>query len=162
MKIVKDNAKFDVGEFNIDGDIPISTVVLSQPPPPMFTYDQDGNNVQFVQLTSGVFTSFEWDFDSDGVIDSYDENPTYSYETEGDFSVVLTAYDDADCKNSYNAIVNVYASLLFYAPDIFTPNGDSHNDEFKVSIEIKIIKFLFIVLVYILSNISYKFFFSFF
>ena len=124
----------NVGEFNIDGDIPTSNVVLSQPPAPMFTYDQDGNNVQFVQLTSGLFTSFEWDFDSDGIIDSYDENPTYSYETEGDFSVVLTAYDDADCENSYNAIVNVYASLLFYAPDIFTPNGDSHNDEFKVSI----------------------------
>lgn len=34
--------------------------------------------------------SWEWDFDGDDVIDSYQQNPTFTYESEGIYSVTLT------------------------------------------------------------------------
>ena len=37
--------------------------------------------------------TFEWDFDSDGIIDSTEQNPAYKYTTEGDYTVKLTVKD---------------------------------------------------------------------
>ena len=122
------------GDENIEGDMAIANITVSVPPAPEFTFDQDVEDVQFIQLTEGIFSNYEWDFDNDGTIDSYEFEPTHTYEEEGDFTVVLTAYDDLGCENKFNAIINVSASLFFYAPDIFTPNGDGINEAFHVSV----------------------------
>ncbi|MCD4817904.1 MAG: PKD domain-containing protein [Candidatus Cloacimonetes bacterium] len=63
--------------------------------------------VQFTDLSEGGFLnlsnqfknnlrdidSWEWDFDNDGTIDSYEQNPTFIYTDYGNFSVSLTASD---------------------------------------------------------------------
>ena len=122
------------GVLNVDGDVPTSEVTVSQPPEPVFVFDQDQNQIQFIQMTDGIFTEFEWDFDNDGTIDSYDFEPLHTYDEEGNYTVVLKAYDDLGCTNSYNAIINIYTTLFFYAPDVFTPNGDGVNESFNVSV----------------------------
>ena len=40
----------------------------------------------------GIF-SWAWDFNGDDVIDSFEQNPTFTYETPGSYTVVLTAYE---------------------------------------------------------------------
>ena len=122
------------GTENTNGDVPVAEVVASLPPAPEFVFDQDGSIIQFEQLTDGIFTEFEWDFNNDGSIDSYEFEPLHTYDSEGDFTVVLNAYDDLGCRNSFNAIVNVYATLFFYAPDVFTPDGNGINELFNVSV----------------------------
>ncbi len=47
--------------------------------------------VHFTDLTLGNPNSWEWDFNNDGSIDSYEENPTYIYMEAGIFTVSLTA-----------------------------------------------------------------------
>ena len=47
-------------------------------------------DIQFTDLSQGSITSWAWDFDSDGVIDSTLQNPTYSYTRNGDYTVTLT------------------------------------------------------------------------
>jgi PKD repeat protein len=37
--------------------------------------------------------SYEWDFDNDGIVDSTDENPSYTYINPGTYTVKLTATD---------------------------------------------------------------------
>ena len=37
--------------------------------------------------------SWAWDFNGDDVIDSIEQNPTFTYETPGSYTVVLTAYE---------------------------------------------------------------------
>lgn len=49
--------------------------------------------VQFCNYSIGDIQSYEWDFDNDGVIDSYDEEPEYTYQDTGYYSVKLTVYD---------------------------------------------------------------------
>ena len=41
-----------------------------------------------------TIVSWEWDFQSDGVIDSYEQNPVCLYEVQGLYSVSLTVCDD--------------------------------------------------------------------
>ena len=46
--------------------------------------------IKFADLSQGKVTSWAWDFDSDGVIDSTVQNPTHSYTRNGDYTVTLT------------------------------------------------------------------------
>jgi len=41
-------------------------------------------------------TEYEWDFDNDGVIDSYDQHPTWIYNEPGQYTVSLTACTEQD------------------------------------------------------------------
>ena len=52
--------------------------------------------VQFTDLSTAentTITSWEWDFENDGTIDSYDQNPTWTYNDTGTFTVSLTVSD---------------------------------------------------------------------
>ncbi|MCD4817777.1 MAG: right-handed parallel beta-helix repeat-containing protein [Candidatus Cloacimonetes bacterium] len=53
--------------------------------------------VEFTDLTSGYPTEWEWDFNNDGEIDSYAQNPVWTFEEQGVYTVSLTS------SNSYNA-----------------------------------------------------------
>lgn len=48
--------------------------------------------VNFTDLSTSptALTSWQWDFDNDGTIDSTEQNPTYTYENAGTYSVKLT------------------------------------------------------------------------
>ncbi len=48
-------------------------------------------------------TSWEWDFDSNGTIDSRDKNPTWTYTTPGLYSVTLTASNATD-RHTYTEV----------------------------------------------------------
>lgn len=43
---------------------------------------------------SSTIVSWEWDFQNDGVIDSYEQNPVWEYTEQGYYSVKLTVSDD--------------------------------------------------------------------
>jgi PKD repeat protein len=47
-------------------------------------------SVQFTDVSSGTITDYAWDFNNDGVIDSTEQNPGYTYATAGTFTVTLT------------------------------------------------------------------------
>ena len=47
-------------------------------------------DIKFTDLSQGKVTSWAWDFDNDGVIDSTEQNPTHSYARNGDYTVTLT------------------------------------------------------------------------
>ncbi|MFA7138536.1 MAG: FG-GAP-like repeat-containing protein [Bacteroidales bacterium] len=49
--------------------------------------------VQFTNLSSPNATCWEWDFECDGLIDSYEKNPLFTYASPGLFSVKLTVSD---------------------------------------------------------------------
>jgi PKD repeat protein len=63
--------------------------------------------VQFIDLSnlSQTIISWEWDFDNDGTIDSYDQNPTWIFNDEGTYTVYLKVTDgqteDVEIKTNY-------------------------------------------------------------
>lgn len=55
--------------------------------------------VQFTDLSTsinGPITSWEWDFDNDGTVDSYDQNPEWTYTDNGSYTVKLTVSDGSE------------------------------------------------------------------
>ncbi|MCD4732345.1 MAG: choice-of-anchor D domain-containing protein, partial [Bacteroidales bacterium] len=55
------------------------------------TYGHVPFYVQFTDLTTGNATFWEWDFNNDGTIDSYEQNPSFTYNDVGIYTVVLIA-----------------------------------------------------------------------
>lgn len=72
--------------------------------------------VSFTDLSTNQPTSWEWDFQDDGVVDSTSQNPTFTYNTPGVYSVRLTvqntAGSDALQKQNLVTVVKPTPSVL--------------------------------------------------
>jgi len=70
--------------------------------------------VQFTSVPQGNPTAYEWDFNSDGFIDSTDPHPQFTYQINGVYTVTLTVYDetgiDDEVKTGY---IQVLSDILF-------------------------------------------------
>ncbi|MBC8486916.1 MAG: choice-of-anchor D domain-containing protein [Bacteroidetes bacterium] len=107
-------------------------------------------DVHFTDLTTGNVTSWEWDFDNDGTIDSYQQNPTYTYNLMGTYTVMLIASDgtvtDTAIKADYitaDSTVNIQNSKehfeLKIAPNPFSDGTTISfyiKENFPVSLEV--------------------------
>lgn len=54
-----------------------------------------GQTVQFTDLSTNTPTSWAWDFDNSGSVDSTAQNPTFSYAAAGTYAVKLTVTNSA-------------------------------------------------------------------
>ncbi len=94
--------------------------------------------VQFTDLSNGnVASTWEWDFQNDGIIDSYEQNPIYTYQDTGYYSVSLTIHPlQLDTATKYNFIhvtdgsgigndeLDVTIDELTNYPNPFNPNTE--------------------------------------
>ncbi len=60
------------------------------------SYDPDGH-----------IESYEWDFQSDGIVDAYGLEVTYKYAKKGNYLVTLTVVDDDGASDSMQMLINV-------------------------------------------------------
>ena len=61
------------------------------------------------ETDGGTITSWSWDFNNDGVEDSNEQNPVYTFETGGSFSVALTVTNETD--NSFTMVKDDYINV---------------------------------------------------
>ncbi|MFT6728034.1 MAG: gliding motility-associated-like protein [Litorivivens sp.] len=114
----------------------ISEIIsLSPAPTTSFLMEQIGSSrtFDFTNLTAEA-SSYLWDFGdpNTGLDTSTETNPSYSYTKNGEYDVVLTAYNSGGCEAVYElkALVNVEDET--FIPSAFSPNGDGQNDFFRV------------------------------
>jgi len=95
--------------------------------------------VQFTDVTRlGEYqlATWEWDFENDGIIDSYEQNPGWMYNSEGIYTVSLTVTDMAtrafstEVKNDYISVTTVTLEdgLVAHYPFNNNTNDDSGNE----------------------------------
>ena len=90
--------------------------------------------VQFEDQSYGDISNWQWDFDNDGIIDSNEQNPTYTYSTDGLYTVSLTISDgtntDTEIKMDYinvsytgieSETISLESTLLGNYPNPFNP-----------------------------------------
>jgi len=100
----------------------------------MFVYYPDDINykkINFLNISTGNFTSSIWDF-GDGNI-SYEENPLHTYELDGEYVVSLTIQDSVNgCESSIGqiVIVNENDTTLCYADFTYESSEDNHKQVF--------------------------------
>ena len=78
------------------------------------------NNFTAINI-SGDITAYSWDFDQDGIEDSNQPSPDYSFGTTGSHSVVLTVNNASGCINNATKSITIYNAPT----TLFTPPGGS-------------------------------------
>lgn len=88
--------------------------------------------MNFINQSKGA-AAYIWDF-GDGQT-STDANPTHFYNTEGQYTITLKAFNRNGCLNtlSISNLILVDAGSLII-PNSFSPNGDGINDFFKIDV----------------------------
>jgi gliding motility-associated-like protein len=76
-----------------------------------------------------------WDFGDDSF--SSEQNPSHTYETGGDYLVMLTVFSDSPdiCSDTAFLAISVSNSIYIRVYNVITPNGDGMNDYFEVDSE---------------------------
>jgi len=100
-----DDTRNDMGSHYFDQNISY---------PSFYGYPSSGShplNVDFFDASTGTPISWEWDFDNNGIIDSYSQNPSYTYLQEGCFSVRLSVSDGI---NSNTLVKENYITVTDY------------------------------------------------
>lgn len=61
--------------------------------------------ISFSDQSSGILSTWAWDFDNDGTVDSYEQNPTFTYNVPGVYDVRLTV---SSVSGSYSLVRQQY------------------------------------------------------
>jgi gliding motility-associated-like protein len=114
--------------------VPISINVIDNPvadfsvSPNVFVND----NVIITNLSSGA-NLYNWNFGDGNSLITYSYNINHSYSSSGRYCILLTAIDTVFlCSDTVTKCINVEDNFMIEIPNIFTPNLDGVNDEFKV------------------------------
>lgn len=84
----------------------------------------------FTNKSKGNVTVSEWVMGMASRI--YDTNPVYSFQNTGEYRVSLIVTDETTGCSSVDSTMKVTITDAFLEfPDVFTPNGDGVNDEFR-------------------------------
>jgi uncharacterized repeat protein (TIGR02059 family) len=96
----------------ISGQVVAKLTIYSTQAPPVapvaaFTADVTSGDaplaVNFTDQSTNIPTSWAWDFDNDGTVDSTVKNPAYTYNTAGTYTVKLTATNAAGSDDEIKA-----------------------------------------------------------
>lgn len=103
---------YSVSAIPVTGD---SEIIVTCPPPEanFSASPLSGTSplkVQFTDLSTGNPDSWEWDFDGNGITDSLEKNPVWTYETAGTYTVILRAVNktygnDTRTKTGYITVI---------------------------------------------------------
>ena len=110
------------------------TQIFQVYPTPIANFIADKNNVvagtdiTFTDQSIGTDLSWSWNF-GEGPGSSV-QNPVYAYEQAGPFLVILTVTTPNNCTDTASLRLTILDDVV--VPNVFTPNGDGHNDNFNI------------------------------
>ena len=89
----------------------------------------------FTYLGSGTITTYEWDFDQDGVTDVNDMNPQYVFPNDGTFPVELKITTNQGCRDSLtlNATVHPLPVADYTTTFVCEPESNTYTDNSTMS-----------------------------
>lgn len=125
---------------SVDGCIGTATyddwVVVNDNPVAGFYWNPDSPStldptITIVDISSGA-VSYSYNFAGLGT--SIEQNPTFTFpetESETTYNICQTVVNVYGCVDVACADVFIHEELIFYVPNVFTPDGDGHNATFK-------------------------------
>lgn len=127
-----------------DGCIDSTTFVdlLTVDPLPVANFNYSPNpilmfntQVNFTNLSFNGST-YEWFFEEGTPATSTDEHPDVLFPDglEGEYDVTLITTSDLGCTDTITIPLIVLPEVLMYAPNAFTPDGDEHNQNWRIHI----------------------------
>jgi gliding motility-associated-like protein len=110
--------------------IPVANFGYSPNPVLMFN-----TQVNFTNLSSNGYT-YQWTFEDGNPSASIEENPSVLFPdgVEGEYDVTLITTSELGCSDTITLPLVVMPEVLMYAPNAFTPDGDEHNQNWRIHI----------------------------
>ena len=84
--------------------------------------------VTFTDKSAGNPTSWQWDFDNDGTVDSTQQNPTYTYNDIGWYTVKLTISDGTNSDTCVKEKYILVADRIYYVDGVGGNDANSGLD----------------------------------
>ena len=87
--------------------------------------------ITFTNMSTGARPlSYQWNFGTEPGTFVTTENPGYTYESIGNYTVQLITTNGYGCTDTLNQVVVIADDIMLYVPTAFSPNGDGVNDSF--------------------------------
>jgi gliding motility-associated-like protein len=88
--------------------------------------------VIFTDSSTTTAISWSWNF-GDGSATASGKNPTHTFVNSGTYTVTETVLDKNGCKSTFVRTIVIHdLPSWIRIPNVFTPNGDGHNDVWQV------------------------------
>ena len=117
-------------EVELPGSAPIKanfSVIPNQP-----CIDIIENEVQIIDLAVG-YTDGTIDFGDGSAAESLIfGNLSHEYTDAGDYQIIQYVENELGCIDTISQWICVENKIAIYIPNVFSPNGDSHNDLFEI------------------------------
>jgi len=89
----------------------VEDVIISEYDSTYFVTGEMPLDVQFYNYSIGEATIYQWDFNNDGLVDSHEQSPIYTYVDTGWYSIKLTVFNGDDA-NSFIRENFIYVNLV--------------------------------------------------
>lgn len=125
---------------SIDGCTVDSTyadlVCINPLPIPGFYWNPDSPSIldPTIQVINTADNTVFWEYNFAGLGTSFDPQPEFAFPetaTEMTYTVCQYVTSPDGCKDTLCQDVFVHEEIIFYVPNVFTPDGDPHNQTFK-------------------------------
>jgi large repetitive protein len=101
--------------INVNWPVPVANFTTN------VTTGLDPLSVQFTDTSTGNVTCWAWDFNNDGVLDSTEKNPIWTYSVLGNYTVILTVTGPG---GSNNITKTNYITVFNSTPPTVTANPE--------------------------------------
>lgn len=123
--VVVSNGVCNASAVGIVGNTPGPTAAFEYRPNKITI---ENPTVSFINQSTPNNIHSTWSFGDGG--SSNDHSPIYTYNTVGEYVVILTVADDFGCYDTASVILKVVDIPTIYIPNAFSPDGDSKNPTF--------------------------------
>ena len=134
----------DVGKYSVSLEVtsPIGCMIsksfidwIDVLPSPVAAFDCSpeelsnfNNSLEIIDQSEDAIDWF-YTFGDGGI--SYEQNPMYTYQDTGVYTIMQIVTHPSGCTDTLNKIIDVSPVLTLHMPNAFTPNNDGLNDDFR-------------------------------